>query len=192
MCKFRRTLNVPLFFFIILTSLTSPIFEKKATTSFSVPFSGMSPTYNRFPGMLGGGGDVAPRALDVCLLFPLLGYPFLFWDELEDTSDGTSEHVSSISETSFPFPALTYASSVSSPEESRIDNSLLIFFPTSSEVSDSLLEDSMPGGLRRKTSLYVAVSVRILGICNPGRVEDCVFSGNLVLIVMLMVHANLS
>jgi hypothetical protein len=63
-------------------------------------------------------------------------------------------------------------------------------FLSSSEVSDSLLEDSMPGGLRRKNSLSVAVSVRILGIDNPGRVEECVFSENLVLIVMLMVHVN--
>jgi hypothetical protein len=118
-----------------------------------------------------------------------LGDPFLFWDELEDTSDGTSDDVSSISVVPFPFPALTYASSVSSPEESRICNRLLnMIFLSSSEVSDSLLEDSMPGGLGCKTSLSVAVSVRILGIDNPGRVDECVFSENGLLIVMLMVH----
>ena len=46
----------------------------------------------------------------------------------------------------------------------------------------------MPGGLRRKTSSLDAVSVRILGIANPGRVDECVFSENGLLIVKLMVH----
>jgi hypothetical protein len=94
--------------------------------------------------MLGVAGDVARRALDLCLLFPLLEYPFLFWDESEDTSDGASDNVSSISVVPFPFSALTYASSVSSPEESMICKRLLMFFLSSSEVSDSLQEDPTP------------------------------------------------
>ncbi len=119
-----------------------------------------------------------------------MGDPFRFWDELEDTSDGASDAVSSTSVSSFKFSALTYALSVSSPEESRICNRLFKVFLSSSEVSDSLLEDSIEGGLRGKTSLSVAVSVRILGIDNPGRVDECVFSENRVLIVMLMVRVN--